>query len=209
MPKIICTYKKRPQPKPGRSQSQSKTGSYIARRRAAVACRSVNSLQVGRRGLSAVSHDLVADLLSFVEGVLTCLLDRRDVDENIFSTIVRLDEAEALRRVEPFNSTSRHSLFLPVDLAHSHAGQLAALTNGSGANGFIAWAGPMRRWREYYNRRGETDNRKEKPRPKPGPVGNWVAAFRHHGLPSEDARRRSDGHGPAASPMKQRRAPSV
>ncbi len=60
--------KKNPAARAGLNQSQSKIGSYIARRGAAVACRSVNSLLVGRRGPAALGRDLVADLLSFVQG---------------------------------------------------------------------------------------------------------------------------------------------
>ncbi len=63
-----CPPMKNPTPRAGLNQSQAKTDSYIARRGAAVACRSVNSLQIGRQGPAAFGRDLVADLLSFVQG---------------------------------------------------------------------------------------------------------------------------------------------
>src|SRR6185312_11451412 len=65
-------------------------------------------LEVDSRRPSALGRDLVADLLAFVQAVEACSLDRTDMDEDVLSALLRLDEAEALGGVEPLNSTSWH-----------------------------------------------------------------------------------------------------
>ena len=48
------------------------------------------------------------DLLTFVERAQTCPFDGRNVDENVRSTIIGLNEAKTLGRVEPLNCSGRH-----------------------------------------------------------------------------------------------------
>src|SRR4249919_2287341 len=66
-------------------------------------------LQVLRRRLAAVADNFILDLLTFVERAEAGALHCRDMDEHVLSTILRLDEAEALRRVEPLYRSGRHS----------------------------------------------------------------------------------------------------
>src|SRR5690349_23189092 len=64
---------------------------------------SVGERQMIGRLLPAIFDDLVADLLSFMQGIEASALDRRDMDENVPAPIGRLNEAESLLRIEPFH----------------------------------------------------------------------------------------------------------
>ena len=68
------------------------------------------SLQVAGRHLArlAVALEVVADLLAFHELAHSGALYGGDVNKRIGAAIVRLNEAEALRRIEPFNCASGH-----------------------------------------------------------------------------------------------------
>src|SRR6516225_5842866 len=67
-------------------------------------------LEIDRRllALSWVGLQLVADLLAFVQGADAGALDRRNVDEDVGSAPIRLDEAEALCGIEPFDCAGGH-----------------------------------------------------------------------------------------------------
>src|SRR5579871_6195507 len=65
-------------------------------------------LEIFRRRLSAVAHDLELDLLTFVEGGQAGLFHSRNVNKNVLSATLRLNEAIALGRIEPLHSTGRH-----------------------------------------------------------------------------------------------------
>jgi hypothetical protein len=58
-------------------------------------------------GLRALAHAIrlgvEGDLLAVLQGLQAGCLERRDVDEHVFSAAVRRDEAEALVLVEEFN----------------------------------------------------------------------------------------------------------
>jgi hypothetical protein len=62
------------------------------------------------RGLAgaAVLLDLVAHLLAFLQITQAGALDGADMNENVRSAIIRLDEAKALLTVEPFHSSVSH-----------------------------------------------------------------------------------------------------
>ncbi len=64
----------------------------------------LSSLQIGGRHLARlhVALELEADLLAFDEFAHSGALDRRDVNEGVSAAVVRLNEAEALGRIEPF-----------------------------------------------------------------------------------------------------------
>ncbi|CVI21193.1 conserved hypothetical protein [Agrobacterium tumefaciens str. B6] len=68
------------------------------------------SLQIAGRHFSrlVVALKLEADLLTFDEFAHACALNGGDVDERIGAAIVRLNEAEALGGIEPFNCASGH-----------------------------------------------------------------------------------------------------
>jgi hypothetical protein len=69
------------------------------------------------RGLAgaAVLLDLEVDLLTFNEIRHASAFNSRDVDENVRTAGVGLDEAEALGSVEPFYGASRH-FYIPLRL---------------------------------------------------------------------------------------------
>jgi hypothetical protein len=58
-------------------------------------------LEVHRGRLAAVLFEFELNLLAFVKLGQSCLLDGRDVDEDVFGAAVRLDETVTLCRVEP------------------------------------------------------------------------------------------------------------
>ena len=68
------------------------------------------SLQVAGRHLArlAVALQFVADLLAFDEFAHSGALDGRNMDERIGAAVVRLNEAEALGGIKPFNCASGH-----------------------------------------------------------------------------------------------------
>src|SRR5215212_8274159 len=69
-------------------------------------------LEIDRRGLAValVGLELVGDLLTLAQAHQARALHRRDVDEDILAAVVRLDEAVALRLVEPLHRTRFHGL---------------------------------------------------------------------------------------------------
>src|SRR5213594_518555 len=52
--------------------------------------------------------ELVGDLLILVEIAEAGAFHRRNVHEHVLGLVVRLNEAEALARIEPFHGTDRH-----------------------------------------------------------------------------------------------------
>src|SRR5436190_675239 len=69
-----------------------------------------DGLQVAGRHFArlAVALHLIADLLTFDDFAHSGALDGRDVNEGIRAAVVRLNEAEALGGIEPFNCASGH-----------------------------------------------------------------------------------------------------
>jgi len=70
----------------------------------------LGSLQIASRhfaGLVVALH-VVTDFLAFDDFAHSSALDGRDVDERVSAAIVRLNEAEALGGIEPFNCASGH-----------------------------------------------------------------------------------------------------
>src|SRR5690606_5132819 len=68
------------------------------------------SRQVVGGGLAGplVLDDFVAHLLALIQAIQPRALDRRDVDEHVGPTLVRLNEAIAFLAVEPLNGASCH-----------------------------------------------------------------------------------------------------
>ena len=67
--------------------------------------------QAGLRGLNEGDQvEFEGDLVAFVQAAKACLLDRRDVDEDVCAAIVGLNKAEALSGIEPLDRAARHSL---------------------------------------------------------------------------------------------------
>ena len=79
-----------------------------------LAVRKSDGLQILGRALAGafVLHDLEAELLAFDDGAEAGALHSRNMDENVRSAVVGLDEAEAFGRVEELDSSSNHDDFL-------------------------------------------------------------------------------------------------
>src|SRR5262249_62246545 len=67
-------------------------------------------LQILRRCLAAIGHELVLDRLAFVERAKASALDRRDVDKHILVASRRPNEPVAFSGVEPFDGAFLHRL---------------------------------------------------------------------------------------------------
>src|SRR6185437_10591465 len=63
-----------------------------------------------------VLHDLVGNLLPFVEAVKARTLDGGDVDEYVRPTLIGLDKTIALLTIEPFYSAGSHRSSLSQSL---------------------------------------------------------------------------------------------
>src|ERR1019366_1633765 len=64
--------------------------------------------QILRRFLALVRDDIERDLVALSQVAQARFLDRRDMDEHVLPAVVRLNEAVALRCVEPLYCTARH-----------------------------------------------------------------------------------------------------
>ena len=67
-------------------------------------------LQIFRRGPATVCHELVFDLLAFIERTQAGALDSGDVNEHILVAARRLDEPLALSRIKPLDGALLHRL---------------------------------------------------------------------------------------------------
>src|SRR6266567_3316289 len=73
--------------------------------------RRLQGLQILGRGLAVLAHDqFVSDLLALVQGGEAGLLHRRYMHEDVFRSVVRLNETETLRCVEPFHFARWHEI---------------------------------------------------------------------------------------------------
>jgi hypothetical protein len=77
-------------------------------RRAILRDEASDVLKVRSGKLAALAHDVVAELLSLIEVAHSSALDGGDVNEHILAAVFRLDEAEALLRIEKLNGTCSH-----------------------------------------------------------------------------------------------------
>jgi hypothetical protein len=80
-----------------------------------------DGLQIIRRRLagSAIGDDVIGDLLTLMKIVEPGPLDGADMDENILASVIRLDEAKALRGVEPLHCSLRQETLLSGQAARS------------------------------------------------------------------------------------------
>src|SRR3954447_26937284 len=65
-------------------------------------------LQIFRRCLAAIAHELVFDLLTFVQGAQAGALDGRHMHEHVLPAVRRLNEAVAFGRIKPPHSSASH-----------------------------------------------------------------------------------------------------
>src|SRR4029078_4961413 len=70
--------------------------------------RGSDHLEMAGARLATLGDQFVADLLGLVEGRQTSTLDGADVNEHVLRAVIRLDEAETLLRIEPFEFDCRH-----------------------------------------------------------------------------------------------------
>src|SRR6476620_715820 len=76
--------------------------------------------EIASRGLAAfaVLLNLIIDLLAVIQGGKPGAFDSRDVDENVRTATVGLNESKTFAAVEPFHCSSRHTripcTFCPV-----------------------------------------------------------------------------------------------
>jgi hypothetical protein len=67
-----------------------------------------DGLQIRGGQFATLAHDVVADLLALIEVAHAGTLDCGNVDENVLSAILRLNEAKAFLGVEKLNGTCSH-----------------------------------------------------------------------------------------------------
>ncbi len=111
-----------------------------------------DSLEIARRLLAGtlVRLQFVGDLLALVEAAQPSALDSRDMDENVFATAVRLDEAVALLFIVPFHSPCRHGKSLDAVCVSEHH------TNA-------APRGSVEFWRERSERERQAQRKAKRP----------------------------------------------
>src|SRR5437764_8681056 len=106
-------------------------------------------LQIARRLLAALGHDLVADLLAFHESAHAGALDRADVHEHVLAAVARLDEAKAFLRIEELHGTCGHHGLLALRLRNSdHASVAWSVIQFLGS-----WLGTVERERREADRK--------------------------------------------------------
>jgi len=66
------------------------------------------NLQIFRRLLALVRHNIEGDLGTLVEAIQAGSFDCRNMHEDILAAVVGLNKSIALGRVEPLHSTCRH-----------------------------------------------------------------------------------------------------
>src|SRR5215471_21491613 len=70
--------------------------------------RRLRGLQIARRLLAPLGHDVVADLLAFHKAAHAGALHRTDVHEHVFAAVARLDESKAFLSIEELHGTCGH-----------------------------------------------------------------------------------------------------
>src|SRR5215467_11672967 len=68
----------------------------------------LRGLQIARRLLAPLGHDVVADLLAFHKAAHAGALHRTDVHEHVFAAVARLDESKAFLSIEELHGTCGH-----------------------------------------------------------------------------------------------------
>src|SRR5262252_4022120 len=79
---------------------------------------SLRGLQIGRRLLAPLGHDVVTDLLAFHKAAHAGALDRADVHEHVLAAVARLDESKAFLSIEELHGTCGHHGLLTLQLVY-------------------------------------------------------------------------------------------
>src|SRR5215470_17007215 len=70
--------------------------------------RRLRGLQIARRLLAPLGHDVVTDLLAFHKAAHAGALHRTDVHEHVLAAVARLDESKAFLSIEELHGTCGH-----------------------------------------------------------------------------------------------------
>jgi hypothetical protein len=65
-------------------------------------------LEVARGGFAALAHNVELDLLPIIESAESGAFDSRDMNKNVLSATLGLDESVTFGRIEPFHFSGRH-----------------------------------------------------------------------------------------------------
>src|ERR1700732_4845396 len=91
-------------------------------------------LQIHGRGLSPIAAlEVEAHLLPLVQIADTGALDRRDMNKHILRTVLGLNEAVTLCRVEPLHGSNSHSSSFKNKIAAARSEQRVKLQHGAGS----------------------------------------------------------------------------
>src|SRR6266481_8773399 len=82
---------------------------------------SLRGLQIGRRLLAPLGHDVVTDLLAFHKAAHAGALDRADVHEHVLAAVARRDESNAFLSIEELHGTCGHHGLLTSRCVSDHA----------------------------------------------------------------------------------------
>src|SRR5262249_32100942 len=78
----------------------------------------LRGLQIGRRLLAPLGHDVVADLLAFHKAVHAGALHRTNVHEHVLAAVARLDESKAFLSSEELHGTCGHHGLLAMQCVY-------------------------------------------------------------------------------------------
>src|SRR5215813_13173116 len=108
--------------------------------------RRLRGLQIARRLLAPLGHDVVADLLAFHQATHAGALHRADVHEHVLAAVARLDESKAFLGIEELHGimASLHCIaFYPITRA----------SRGRSSNFGGSWLGTVKRKRREADRK--------------------------------------------------------
>src|SRR5215471_5153398 len=85
----------------------------------------LRGLQIARRLLAPLGHDVVADLLAFHQATHAGALHRADVHEHVLAAVARLDESKAFLGIEELHGTCGHHGLLALHCVLSDHASIA------------------------------------------------------------------------------------
>src|SRR5215475_12257380 len=80
--------------------------------------RRLRGLQIARRLLAPLGHDVVADLLAFHKAAHAGALHRTDVHEHVLAAVARRDESKAFLSIEELHGTCGHHGLLALQCVY-------------------------------------------------------------------------------------------
>src|SRR5262249_466961 len=112
--------------------------------------RRLRGLQIARRLLAPLGHDVVADLLAFHKAVHAGALHRTNVHEHVLAAVARLDESKAFLSIEELHGTCGHHGLLALQCVYvsDHASTAWPVIQFWGS-----WLGTVKRERREADRK--------------------------------------------------------